>query len=154
MRTGPAADRRDASKNVRLEPMMRYVAIPVEDEHLFPHFGRAREFEVFEVDEASRRVLRRDRFILPAERCCETRIAHLLVHQVDTVVAGGIGAGAAGHLQSHGIELFAGAPTLPSVQLVEMLLTDQLDHGSIGCVGGGRHDGDHDHDEGCDRTHD
>ena len=131
---------------------MLRIAIPTKNDRLFPHFGRAPSFTVFEADASSRRIL--DSRVLessPQEEC-RGAITKLVRQQVDVVIAGGIGQGAHNQLTEAGIEVFAGADVQAPELLVERYLAGELTHGEPTCHGQQRGHGHH-HEHGHGHHH-
>ncbi len=83
------------------------VAIVKEGELVSSHYGRSEGFVLAEVDNAS--VLSRSAVPAPAQHSCGGLAELLARHKVDTVIVGGIGGGAIGHLNAAGINVVAGA---------------------------------------------
>jgi predicted Fe-Mo cluster-binding NifX family protein len=117
--------------------MMR-IAIPTDAGRLFPHFGRARSFSIFDVDPESKQIRNFSTLDLSGDTDCREIGTRLKGEGVELVIAGGIGAGAAEKLSTQGIELCAGAETLPPQMLVTQWLAGELAPGAVGCA-------DHEH---------
>jgi len=81
------------------------IAIPVENEQIFQHFGQATKFKIYTIKDDGVRYAE----VVDTEGVGHEEIAlWLLVHQVQIVVCGGIGPGAQGALYAAGIMTLAG----------------------------------------------
>ena len=118
------------------------IAIVMSRGEVSPHFGRAEEFMVVEVEDGeiqNREVLR-----APAHEC--GALPALFAQKgVESVIAGGIGGGAMQHLESAGIHVYAGAKGSPEDALGSFLAGTLTSSEEI-CGGGmgtcGHNDGD------------
>lgn len=118
------------------------IAIVMSGGEVSPHFGRAEEFMVVEVEGGeiqNREVLR-----APAHEC--GALPALFAQKgVESVIAGGIGGGAMQHLERAGIHVFAGAKGSPEDALGSFLAGTLTSSEEI-CGGGmgtcGHNDGD------------
>jgi predicted Fe-Mo cluster-binding NifX family protein len=83
------------------------VAVVKDGELVSSHYGQSEGFVLAEVDGGS--VKSRSTVPAPAEHSCGGLAELFVQHQVDTVIVGGIGGGAIGHLNAAGINVVAGA---------------------------------------------
>lgn len=83
------------------------IAIPMQDDAFCPHFGRSNALFLADVDLAARKV-DRPRTIDRQATGCDSLPGWLADLAVNTVVAGGIGAGAIAGLAERGIVVSAG----------------------------------------------
>jgi predicted Fe-Mo cluster-binding NifX family protein len=83
------------------------IAIPMQDEAFCPHFGRSNAIFLADVDVSTRKV-DRPRTIDRQATGCDSLPGWLADLAVNTVVAGGIGAGAIAGLAERGILVSAG----------------------------------------------
>ena len=83
------------------------VTIVKDREWVSSHYGQSEGFVLAEVDNGS--VKSRLTVPAPAEHSCGGLAQLFVQHQVDTVIVGGIGGGAIGHLNAVGINVVAGA---------------------------------------------
>jgi predicted Fe-Mo cluster-binding NifX family protein len=127
------------------EMTMLRIAIPTKNDRLFPHFGRAPGFTIFETDPDTGRVLQADTMESSPQEECHGAIDALLRQNVDVVIAGGIGEGAHRQLTAAGIEVFAGAEGDATETLVERFLAGELTRGEPTCHGHERGHGHHHH---------
>jgi predicted Fe-Mo cluster-binding NifX family protein len=125
---------------------MLRIAIPTKNDRLFPHFGRAPSFAIFEADPSSRRILESHVLESSPQEECRGAIDKLVGQKVDVVIAGGIGQGAHNHLTAAGIEVFAGADAQTTGLLVERFLAGELARGEPTCHG-------HNHERGHGQNH-
>lgn len=127
---------------------MLTIAIPTEEGKLFSHFGRARSFTIFQVDEEAGRIVSMDVFNAPPHGQCSDLGAQLAQQGVNMVIVGGIGGGAVQHLDVVGIRVLAGAPSVAPQLLVEGFLTGELVGGEPTCSED-HGDGHHHHGGAC-----
>ena len=83
------------------------VAVVKDGERVSSHYGQSEGFVMAEVEDGS--VKSRSTVPAPAEHSCGGLAQLFVQHQVDTVIVGGIGGGAIGHLNAAGINVVAGA---------------------------------------------
>jgi predicted Fe-Mo cluster-binding NifX family protein len=127
------------------EMTMLRIAIPTKNDRLYPHFGRAPRFTIFQVDPDSGRILQTDIMESSPQEECRGAINALLRRSVDVVIVGGIGAGAHRQLTAAGIEVFAGAGAEATETVVRQFLAGELPRGEPTCHGHERGDGHHHH---------
>lgn len=114
------------------------IALPVQGEALDQHFGRCKEFALFAVSDATRTVISMER--LPAPLHEHGLLPRWLAeHQVQVVLAGGMGAHARQLLASLGIEVVSGAPSVAPEQLVALYLAGALESVEHACSHGCSH---------------
>jgi predicted Fe-Mo cluster-binding NifX family protein len=116
------------------------VAIVAEGERVSPHFGRSEGFILAEVDDGS--VKSRSAVQAPTRHECGALAGLFAQHKVDTVIVGGIGAGAIGHLKATGIEVVSGAAG-DIDEVLSDFIEGKLLSGDAVCSG------DHDHSGQC-----
>ena len=81
------------------------IAIPVEEDQIFQHFGKATRFRIYKIE---------DDAVKSAETCDTGGVGHedlalwLVTHGVNAVICGGIGPGAMGALAGAGVVALAG----------------------------------------------
>ena len=81
------------------------IAIPCEAGMVYQHFGRAAAFKLYEIQDGKALSGR----IVEANGCGHGALAGLLVRmEVNTLICGGIGAGARHALEDEGIEIYGG----------------------------------------------
>ena len=81
------------------------IAVTTENGNVFQHFGKCKEFTLFDVEE--QKII--SKHVLSAGESGHSALAVLLAqNQVDLLICGGIGAGARVALQESGIQLAAG----------------------------------------------
>jgi predicted Fe-Mo cluster-binding NifX family protein len=116
------------------------IAIPVTDAGDFnPHFGRSPAFEVFDVEDGQ--IRQNWRVQVPGAAGCGALPALLAREGVQTVLAGGMGAGAMANLRRFKIEPIAGASGSQPRRMLESWLAGQLPLSPTACHGHGAHGG-------------
>ncbi len=148
---GRAANLAETARE-REENEMTRVAVTYENGNVFPHFGRTQKFKVYEI--ADGKVSGAE--VRDTEGSGHGALAGLLsAWEVDTLICGGIGAGAQAVLAEAGIRLFGGVSGSTD-EAVAALLTGSLayapdvhcnHHGEGHCHGEGHHCGEGKH--GC-----
>lgn len=119
------------------------VAVTYENGQIFQHFGHTEQFKVYEIADGA----------IAGEQVVDTNgsghgalAGFLLEHGVDTLICGGIGAGAQAALAEAGIRLYGGVSG-DADQAVNALLAGKLDFDpNARCD---HHDHEHGHGEGC-----
>jgi Mrp family chromosome partitioning ATPase/predicted Fe-Mo cluster-binding NifX family protein len=120
------------------------IAIVMSGGQVSPHFGRAEEFMLVEVEGGE--ILNREILRAPAHEC--GALPALFAQKgVESVIAGGIGGGAMQHLEQAGIHVYAGAKGSPEDALGSLLAGTLVSSEEI--CGGGMGTCGHDHSEGC-----
>lgn len=82
------------------------IAVPVEGEEIFQHFGRAPAFKVYEVENGAVKV---SKLVASQGTGHTAKSADLAAVKPDVVICGGIGTGAVAAVESSGAKLVAGA---------------------------------------------
>lgn len=122
------------------------IAIVLAGGEVSPHFGRAEEFMLIEVENGE--IQEREIVRAPAHEC--GALPALFAQKgVESVIAGGIGGGAMQHLERAGIHVYAGAKGSPEDALGSLLAgtlasSEEICGGGMGTCG---------HDHGGERTH-
>jgi Mrp family chromosome partitioning ATPase/predicted Fe-Mo cluster-binding NifX family protein len=120
------------------------IAIVMSGGEVSPHFGRAQEFMVVEVEDGE--IRNREVLSAPAHECGALP-ALFAKEGVGSVIAGGIGGGAMQHLERAGIHVYAGAKGSPEDALGSLLAGTLVSSEEI--CGGGMGTCGHDHNDGC-----
>lgn len=123
------------------------IAVTYEDGNVFPHFGHTQQFKVYEIEDGKVA----DMQILSTEGSGHGALAGMLsALKVDTLICGGIGAGAQAALTEAGIRLYGGVSGSAD-EAVNALLAGNLSfnpdvhcdhhdhHGEESCHGNGHH---------------
>jgi predicted Fe-Mo cluster-binding NifX family protein len=109
------------------------IAIPVENNQLFPHFGHCPSFALIEVDDQAKNiVLRTDVEAPPHEPGFLP--SWLAERGVNLVLAGGIGARAVELFSKNGIQVIVGVPLASPEALVSDFLSGKLRTGANCCT--------------------
>ena len=81
------------------------IALPFENENIFPHFGHASAFKIYEVENGKITTMR----IMPTLGSGHGALAGFLAaNEVDNLICGGIGGGAKSALAEVGIKVYGG----------------------------------------------
>lgn len=109
------------------------IALPLSATDEFAgHYGQARKFEVFNVDQAQQRVSRRLIVVPQASRPCQwPRL--LRAAGVDLMLVGNIGAGARRQMADEQVRLLAGVPSADPDAIVAAWLAGTLTSGHNAC---------------------
>ena len=135
----------------RKENRMMKVAVTYENGNVFPHFGHTEQFKVYEIEEGKVSGAQ----VMQTNGSGHGALAGMLkTWQVDTLICGGIGAGAQNALAEAGIRLYGGVSGSAD-EAVEALLAGNLlfdpdvhcDHHGEGHHHGNGHCGEDKH--GC-----
>ncbi|MFH1150791.1 MAG: NifB/NifX family molybdenum-iron cluster-binding protein [Actinomycetota bacterium] len=122
----------------------RRIAIVMSDGRVSPHFGRAEEIMLVELEGGE--IKEREILCTPAHEC--GALSALFAERgVESVIAGGIGGGAMRHLESAGVRVYAGATGSPEDALGSLLAGTLV--GSEEICGGGTGACGHEHGGGC-----
>lgn len=107
-------------------------AIPLANDQLCMHFGHCQEFAVIEADENEKKILKVEKLTPPPH---EPGVIPRWIASIgaNIVIAGGMGAMAQQLLASQGVQVLAGAPSLPPEKLVEAYFNDSLQLGINVC---------------------
>ena len=126
------------------------IAVPVEGDQIFQHFGKATKFKIYTIEED---VVKRFE-VLDTEGAGHEDLAFwLLTHGVNAVVCGGIGPGAQGALVVTGIAALAGVEGSAD-EAVAKLIAGTLETQSTSTCGGHHGGGCHGHCGGhCGHCH-
>ena len=122
------------------------IAVPYENGQVFQHFGHSGQFKIYDVEDGR---IAAERIAVPAGSGHGALAGFLSELEVDTLICGGIGAGAQEALAQAGIRLYGGV-TGGADEAGRALLAGTLDYSAeVRC---GRHDhhGEHGH---CGEDH-
>nr|WP_325221776.1 NifB/NifX family molybdenum-iron cluster-binding protein [uncultured Oscillibacter sp.] len=110
------------------------IAVPYENGQVFQHFGHSGQFKIYDVEDGR---ITAERIAVPAGSGHGALAGFLSELEVDTLICGGIGAGAQEALAQAGIRLYGGV-TGGADEAVRALLAGTLDYSAeVRC---GRHD--------------
>ena len=110
------------------------IAVPYENGQVFQHFGHSGQFKIYDVEDAR---IAAERIAVPAGSGHGALAGFLSELEVDTLICGGIGAGAQEALAQAGIRLYGGV-TGGADEAVRALLAGTLNYSAeVRC---GRHD--------------
>lgn len=98
------------------------IAVPYENGTIFQHFGHTARFKLYEAVEGN---IVREEVVDTMGSGHGALAGFLAAHQVDTLICGGIGAGARQALESAGIQLYGGCSG-EADQAVQDLLNGRL----------------------------
>lgn len=129
---------------------MMKVAVTYENGNIFQHFGHTEAFKIYDIQDGR----------IAASRVEDTNgsghgaLAGVLKEwKVDTLICGGIGAGAQTALAEAGIQLYGGASGSADAA-VEALLAGKLDYNpDVQCSHHGEHHGGECGSHGCGKEH-
>ena len=119
--------------------MNKKIAIPTADGKLFPHFGKAPQVTIYDVED--NKVVNTEVLVAP-EHAHGAMPRFLQGLGVTDVLCGGLGAGAINLLQEMGIEIHGGAPTIAVSEVLKMFLDGTIKYGDSTC-----------HHDACDGGH-
>lgn len=123
-----------------------HIAVAAHHTEVFPHFGRTPEFYMVTAEDGKIT----NEAILPAPAEGHGALVGFLVQQgVDTVICGGIGAGAINGLRSAGIRVYAGASGSAKEQVLSLLSGVLPLQGEANCEHHEGHEHHHNHGQGC-----
>lgn len=110
------------------------IAVPYENGQVFQHFGHSGQFKIYDVEDGR---IAAERIAVPAGSGHGVLAGFLSGLEVDTLICGGIGAGAQEALAQAGIRLYGGV-TGGADEAVRALLAGTLNYSAeVRC---GRHD--------------
>ncbi len=110
------------------------IAVPYENGQVFQHFGHSGQFKIYDVEDGR---ITAERIAVPAGSGHGALAGFLSGLEVDTLICGGIGAGAQEALAQAGIRLYGGV-TGGADEAVRALLAGTLNYSAeVRC---GRHD--------------
>ena len=119
--------------------MKQKIAIPTAEGKLFPHFGKAPQVTVFDVED--KHVVNKE--ILTSPEHAHGAMPHFLQGLgVTDVLCGGLGAGAVKLLQEMNIAIHGGAPAVAVEEVLKMYLDETIVYGDSTC-----------HHDACDGHH-
>ena len=119
------------------------IAVTYENGNVFQHFGHTEEFKIYEVEDG--KVVSYD--VIGTEGSGHEALADFLADRdVNVLICGGCGAGAANALADAGIEVISGAEGSTDLAVASYLSGD-LESAGVNCD---HHDHEHSHDEGHD----
>lgn len=119
--------------------MKQKIAIPTAQNRLFPHFGKAPQVSVYDIENGE---------IINKEVLTSPEHAHGAMPNflnglgVTDVICGGLGAGAVKLLDQMGIAVHGGAPSLETDEVMMMFLDGTIEYGDSTC-----------HHDACDGEH-
>ncbi|MBQ8972304.1 MAG: dinitrogenase iron-molybdenum cofactor biosynthesis protein [Clostridia bacterium] len=123
------------------------IAIPVEGEQVYTHFGHASAFKIYELIEGEHI---RSQVVEPGQHGHSAIAAFLRALKVQAVLCGNMGEGAQLPMAETGIRVFGGVSGDADTALIR-LLTGQINESAQGGCGCHHHEGGcHHHGEGCD----
>ncbi len=121
------------------------IAVPTRDGRVDSHFGHCETYTLFTVEEG--KITAEETFTAPTGCGCKSGVAADLARQgVGLLIAGGIGSGAMGVLNSFGIQVISGASG-PVSEVVSAYLAGNLSTAGTTC----EHPHHHHHGEGAHR---
>ena len=138
------------------------IALPLTENNEFSsHFGAAAKAGLFEVDPATRAIVRAIAVVPPDPEPCSW-VTWLGAQGVKLFLAGGMGQGARQRMSAAGVMVVVGVPSAAPAAIVQAWLDSALVPGPNGCEGGqhghghnpgehGHHHphGEHEHGHGC-----
>ena len=119
------------------------VAIVKDGENISSHYGQSEGFVLAEVDKGS--IVSSNVIPAPIQHSCGGLAQLFIQHRVYTVIVGGIGGGAIGHLNAAGINVVAGASGKID-DVLSSYLDGTLVPGEAACGGGHGQSGQCHHD--------
>ena len=126
-------------RNKQSQYMKQKIAVPTSNGTLFPHFGKAPQVTIYDVD--NKQVTGKN--ILTSPEHAHGAMPRFLHEQgVTDVVCGGLGAGAVKLLDELHINVHGGAPAIATDELINLFLADKLEYGDATC-----------HHDACDGKH-
>lgn len=117
------------------------IAVPYENGQVFQHFGHSGQFKIYDVEDGR---ITAERIAVPAGSGHGALAGFLSGLEVDTLICGGIGAGAQEALAQAGIRLYGGV-TGGADEAVRALLAGTLDYSAEVRCGHHDHHGEHGH---------
>lgn len=123
------------------------VAVTYENGNVFPHFGHTEQFKIYEI--ADGKVDRAD--VVDTNGSGHGALAGMLAAlNVDTLICGGIGAGAQAALAEAGIRLYGGVSGSADEAVNQLLAGDLTFDPDVHCD----HHGHHEEGHSCGEGHD
>ena len=123
--------------------MKKKIAIPTSEGALFPHFGKAPQVTIFDVEEG--KVVNKEIMTSP-EHAHGAMPRFLQGLGVTDVLCGGLGAGAVKMLGEMNINVYGGAPALPVDDVLAKFIDGSIEYGDSTChhdACNGEHKGHH-----------
>ena len=121
------------------------IALPLtENDEFSPHFGAAAKASLYEVDPATRTIVRATTIVPPEAEPCSWA-AWLSAQGVNYFLAGGMGQGAQQRMAAAGILTLVGVAAAAPATLVQAWLDGSLAAGANACEGGHHEHGEHGH---------
>lgn len=117
------------------------IAVPYENGQVFQHFGHTEQFKIYDVEDGK---ITEERTADPAGSGHGALAGFLSSLGVDTLICGGIGAGAQEALAQAGIKLYGGV-TGGADEAVRALLAGTLSYSAGVTCGHHEHHGEHGH---------
>lgn len=112
------------------------IAVPVENNNIFQHFGRTSEFSIYDIDETGKIVSKQ---ILNADGRGHGALADLLKeNQVNVVICGGLGMPMYNHLVEDHMKVYGGCEGNAD-KAVQSFLDGTLDYDPQACMHHGSH---------------
>ncbi len=131
----------------RKEDRIMKVAVTYENGNVFPHFGHTEQFKIYEI--ADGKVGRAD--VVDTNGSGHGALAGMLAAlNVDTLICGGIGAGAQAALAEAGIRLYGGVSGSADEAVNQLLAGDLTFDPDVHCD----HHGHHEEGHSCGNGHD
>ena len=119
--------------------MKQKIAIPTAGGSLFPHFGKAPQVTVFNIEGNS---IKGKEVLTAPEHAHGAMPRFLQSLGVTDVICGGLGAGAVKMLDEMGINIHGGAPSISVDELIKLYLDGTIVYGDSTC-----------HHDACDKHH-
>ena len=131
---------------IKSEDTMR-IAVTYQDGQVFPHFGHTETFEIY--DTADGKITQKT--LIDTNGSGHGALAELLKkHEVDTLICGGIGAGARQALDAAGIALYGGVTGSTEAAVLALLGGNLVFNPDVKCDHHGHgHGHDHGHEHKC-----
>ncbi len=108
------------------------IAIPLAEGKLASHFGHCKSFAIVDVDDAQKKILKREDIDAPPHE--PGLLPPWLAKQgVNMIIAGGMGGRAQQLFAGHGIKVIVGASAEAPEKLITDFLADQLQAGANIC---------------------
>lgn len=114
------------------------IAIPVTNGQLSMHFGHCEKFTFFNIDPEDGEILERKEIPAPPHQPGFLP-QWMAQHNVDLVIAGGMGPRALGLFTQYGIKVITGAPPIDPEQVVLSYISGNLQTGENVCDHGPDH---------------
>lgn len=115
---------------ITIKEMKQKIAIPTADGMLFPHFGKAPQVTIFDIDDNT---LVGKQVLTAPEHAHGAMPRFLQGLGVTDVICGGLGAGAVEMLGEMGIAIHGGAPVIGTDELIGKYLDGSITYGDSSC---------------------